>query len=59
MKTGDLIFFTITTYKRWGICVVLREYDMVDRDGRKHPGFYYVLTPEGEKLISDQFMELL
>ena len=28
----------------------------VDRDGKKHPGFYYVLTPEGEKLIRSCFL---
>jgi len=59
MKIGDLVFFTVTLYKHWGIGIVLREYNMVDRDGRKHQGFYYVLTPEGENLISDHFMELI
>ena len=57
VKTGDFIRFTVSTYKHWGIGVVLREYNMVDRDGRKHTGYYYVLTHEGEKLISDHFME--
>jgi hypothetical protein len=59
MIPGSLVRFNVSLYKHWGICVVLREYNMVDRDGRKHPGYYYVLTPEGEKLISDHFMELI
>jgi hypothetical protein len=31
----------------------------VDRDGRKHPGYYHVMTQVGEKLVSDSFMEEL
>jgi hypothetical protein len=32
---------------------------MKDRDGRIYHGFYYVLTAEGEKLVSHNFMEAL
>lgn len=59
MKSGDMVRFTANIYRTWGIGVVLREYIMKDLDGRIHSGFYYVLTVEGEKLVSYNFMELL
>ena len=59
MKSGDMVRFTANIYRTWGIGVVLREYSMKDLDGRIHSGFYYVLTVEGEKLVSYNFMELL
>ncbi len=57
MKPGDLVRFTANMYRTWGIGVVLREYSMKDREGRIHADFYYVLTVEGEKLVSHNFME--
>jgi len=57
MNPGDLVFFTVNLYKSWGIGIILREYHLVDRDGKKHDGYYYVLTHEGEKLVSDHFMD--
>ena len=59
MKPGDLVRFNVSAYFDLGFGIILREYDMVDRDGVLHPGFYYVLTRGGEKLISDSFMELV
>ena len=59
MKSGDMVRFTANIYRTWGIGVVLSEYSMKDLDGRIHSGFYYVLTVEGEKLVSYNFMELL
>jgi len=57
VKPGDMVRFTTSVYRTWGLGVVLSEYSMKDRDGRVHPGFYYVLTVEGEKLVSYNFME--
>jgi hypothetical protein len=48
-----MVRFTTSVYRTWGLGVVLSEYSMKDRD----PGFYYVLTVEGEKLVSYNFME--
>jgi hypothetical protein len=59
VKPGDLVRFTTSMYRDWGLGLIIREYDMVDRDGRKHPGFYYVMTQVGERLVSDSFMEEL
>ena len=52
-----MVRFTTSVYRTWGLGVVLSEYNMKDRDGRVHPGFYYVLTVEGEKLVSYNFMD--
>ena len=59
MRIGSLVKFTTSVYNGWGLGLILREYDMVDRDGRKHPGYYHVMTQVGEKLVSDSFMEEL
>lgn len=59
MKPGDLVRFTTNMYRDWGLGLIIREYDMVDRDGVKHLGFYYVMTRVGERLVSDSFMEEL
>lgn len=59
MRIGSLVKFTTSVYRGWGLGLILREYDMVDRDGRKHPGYYHVMTQVGEKLVSDSFMEEL
>jgi hypothetical protein len=59
MRIGSLVKFTTSVYSGWGLGLILREYDMVDRDGRKHPGYYHVMTQVGEKLVSDSFMEEL
>lgn len=59
MRIGSLVKFTNTLYYDWGLGLILREYDIVDREGRKHPGFYYVLTQLGQKLASDSFMDEL
>ena len=59
MRIGSLVKFTTSVYSGWGLGLILREYDMVDRDGRKHLGFYYVMTQVGERLASDSFMEKL
>lgn len=59
MKPGDLVRFTTSLYHDWGLGLIIREYDMVDRDGRKHPGYYHVMTQVGERLVSDSFMEEL
>jgi len=57
MKPGDLVRFTTSVYSGWGLGLILRPYDMADRDGVKHLGFYYVMTQVGERLVSDSFME--
>lgn len=59
MKLGSLVRFTSQVYINhgWGIGVIIREYDVPDRDGKTHPGHYYVLTHRGEKLVADCFME--
>ena len=59
MRVGSLVKFTTASYHDWGLGLILRQYDIVDREGRKHPGFYYVLTQLGQKLVSDSFMEEL
>ena len=59
MKPGDLVRFTTFLYHDWGLGLIIREYDMADRDGVKHLGFYYVMTQVGERLVSDSFMEEL
>ncbi len=59
VRIGSLVKFTTVAYNEWGLGLILREYDIVDRDGRKHPGYYYVMTRAGEKLVSDSFMDEL
>lgn len=59
MRIGSLVKFTNALYYVWGLGLILRQYDIVDREGRKHSGFYYVLTQLGQKLVSDSFMEEL
>ena len=59
MRIGSLVKFTTSVYSGWGLGLILCEYDMVDRDGRKHLGHYHVMTLLGVKLVSDSFMEEL
>jgi len=59
VRIGSLVKFTTSVYSGWGLGLILREYDRVDRDGRKHPGYYHVMTLLGVKLVSDSFMEEL
>jgi hypothetical protein len=60
MRIGSLVKFTNTLYREWGLGLILREYDMQDRNGTKHAGFYYVFTQLGDtRLVSDSFMEEL
>jgi len=60
MRIGSLVKFTNSLYHDWGLGLILREYDMQDRNGTKHTGFYYVFTQLGDtRLVSDSYMEEL
>lgn len=57
MRPGDIVRFTTTLYDDWGLGLIICEHRIVDRDGVVHPGYYWVLTQCGEKVVSDSFME--
>ena len=58
MRVGSLVKFTHSLYREWGLGLILRPYDVMDRFNRiRCFGFYYVMTQLGEKLASDSYME--
>ena len=60
MRVGSLVKFTTASYHDWGLGLILRPYDVMDRDNRiRCFGFYYVMTQLGQKLVSDSYMEEL
>lgn len=59
IQIGDLVRFTASVYNNLGIGLVIREHEIVDRDGTQHRGYYCVLTQRGQKVISQVFMEKL
>ena len=57
MRPGDLVLFTAKLYQGWGMGLVLSTHEFVDYKGRRHGGFYDVLTHAGVKVVSNAFME--
>ena len=39
MRIGSLVKFTPTMYSGWGLGLILRQYDIVDREGKKTSRF--------------------
>jgi hypothetical protein len=59
MKRGDLVRFTSHVYKEWGLGIIMEKYVMTDSNRFEPPGFFFVFTPVGRKLVSALFMEVI
>lgn len=57
MSPGDLVRFTVSLYRNWEIGIVIRDYAMKSTDSRWQDEYYYVLTKDGERLVSEHFMK--
>lgn len=59
MRIGSLVKFMSHSMRKQGynLGLIIREYNTANCNGIIIPGFYYVLTQCGEKLVSDRFMK--